>query len=70
MTYDQLYEHIVAYVAMPHTTITEHDHRRTCLILGAVMEFHLDCLDEGVDPRTLDMTGFVNEKLDELGAVK
>ncbi len=39
MTYDQLYEHIVAYVAMPHTTITEHDHRRTCLILGAVMEF-------------------------------
>jgi len=30
------------------------------------MEFMLDCLDEGVDPRTLDMTGFVNEKLDEL----
>ena len=24
------------------------------------------CLDEGVDPRTIDMTGFVNEKLDEL----
>jgi hypothetical protein len=70
MTYDQLYDHIVKYVAMPHTIITEHDHRRTCLILGAVMEFHLDCLDEGVDPRTIDMTGFVNEKLDELEVVK
>jgi hypothetical protein len=66
MTYDQLYEHIVAYVAMPHTAITKHDKKRACLILGAVMEFNLDCLDEGVDPRTLDMTGFVNEKLDEL----
>jgi len=66
MTYDQLYEHIVKYVASPHTTITEHDKRRACLILGAFMEFNLDCLDEGVDPRTLDMTGFVNEKLDEL----
>jgi hypothetical protein len=66
MTYDELYEHIVKYVASPHTTITEHDKRRACLILGAFMEFNLDCLDEGVDPRTLDMTGFVNEKLDEL----
>ncbi len=66
MTYDELYEHIVHYVAMPHTTITEHDKRRACLILGAFMEFNLDCLDEGVDPRTLDMTGFVNEKLDEI----
>jgi hypothetical protein len=65
MTYDELYEHILGYVAMPHTTITEHDKRRACLILGAVMEFHLDCLDEGVDPRTLDMTGFMNEKLDD-----
>ena len=64
MTYDQLYEHIVHYVAMPHTTITVNDQRRACLILGAFMEFNLDCLDEGVDPRTLDMTGFVNEKLD------
>ena len=70
MTYDELYEHIVAYVALPHTTITEHDKRRACLILGAVMEFMLDCLDESVDPRTLDMTGFVNEKLDELEAIK
>ena len=66
MTYDELYEHIVAYVAMPHTAITKHDKRRACLILGAFMEFNLDCLDEGVDPRTLDLTGFVNEKLDEL----
>ena len=70
MTYDQLYEHIVAYVAMPHTTITNHDKKRACLILGAVMEFHLDCLDEGVDPRTIDMTSFVNEKLDELEETK
>jgi len=66
MTYDQLYEHIIHYVAYPHTTITVNDKRRACLILGAFMEFMLDCLDEGVDPRTLDMTGFVNEKLDEL----
>ena len=33
MTYDQLYEHIVKYVASPHTTITEHDKKRACLIL-------------------------------------
>ncbi len=66
MTYDQLYDHITHYVASPHTTITYHDKKRACLILGAIMEFMLDCLDEGVDPRTLDMTGFVNEKLDEI----
>jgi hypothetical protein len=66
MTYDQLYEHITHYVASPHTTITEHDKRRACLILGSFMEFLLDCADDGVDPRTLDMTGFVNEKLDEI----
>jgi len=65
MTYDQLYEHITFYVAQELDT-----KRKSCLILGAVMEFMLDCLDEGVDPRTLDMTGFVNEKLDELEAVK
>jgi hypothetical protein len=68
MTYDELYDHIVSYVAMPHTAITKHDKKRACLILGAFMEFNLDCLDEGVDPRTLDLTGFVNEKLDELEA--
>ena len=65
MTYDELYEHIINYIAQPLD-----DKIKACLILGAVMEFNLDCLDEGVDPRTLDMTGFVNEKLDELEAVK
>ena len=61
MTYDELYEHITFYVSQELDT-----KRKACLILGAVMEFHLDCIDEGVDPRTIDMTGFVNEKLDEL----
>ena len=68
MTYDQLYDHITKYVAMPHTTITEHDKRRACLILGAFMEFIMDCTDAGIDPRTLDMNGVVNEKLDVIGA--
>ena len=68
MTYDDLYYHVLHYVAMPHTTITEHDHRRACLILGAFMEFVMDCTDAGIDPRTLNMTGFVTEKLDEIGA--
>jgi len=62
MTYDQLYEHILGYVAQPLD-----DKRKACLILGAFMEFNLDCLDEGVDPRTIDMAGFVNEKLNEMG---
>ena len=77
MTYDELYEHILNYIALPYPVITgeftnytgkplENDKKRACLILGAFMEFLLDCADEGVDPRTLDMTGFVNEKLDEL----
>ena len=77
MTYDELYDHILNYIALPYPVITgeftnytgkplENDKKRACLILGAVMEFLLDCADEGVDPRTLDMTGFVNEKLDEL----
>ena len=65
MTYDELYEHILGYVAQELD-----DKRKACLILGAVMEFNLDCLDEGVDPRTLDMIGFVNEKLDEIEAEK
>ena len=68
MTYDELYEHVVNYVAMPHTTITEHDHRRACLILGAFMEFIMDCTDAGIDPRTLDMNGIINQKLGEIGA--
>ena len=66
MTFDELYEHITKYVASPHTAITEHDKRRSLLILGAFMEFLLDCLDEGVDPRTLLLTAFISEKLDEL----
>jgi len=65
MTYDELYEHILGYVAQPFD-----DKRKACLILGAFMEFNLDCLDEGVDPRTLDLTGFVNEKLDGLEETK
>ena len=67
MTYDELYEHVVNYVAMPHTTITEHDHRRSCLILGAFMEFILDCQDAGIDLNTIDvLSDIVNEKIDEL----
>lgn len=66
MTYDELYEHITKYVASPHTTITEHDKKRACLILGAFMEFILDCQDEGVDVNKIDITDFANEKLDEL----
>ena len=66
MTYDELYDHIVNYVAMPHTTITHHDQRRACLILGAFMEFILDCQDAGIDLNTIDTTGIVNMKLDEL----
>ena len=66
MTYDELYEHVVNYVAMPHTTITEHDERRACLILGAFMEFILDCQDAGIDLNTINTTDIVNMKLDEL----
>jgi len=70
MTYDQLYEHIVNYVAMPHTAITKHDKRRACLILGAFMEFILDCQIEGVDVNTIDITDFINEKIDEYEEAK
>ena len=74
MTYDELYDHIVNYVAMPHTTITVHDKRRACLILGAFIEFILDCADNDIDPRTLMLTdyaeGKVNELVDELEAIK
>ena len=68
MTYDELYEHVVKYVALPHTTITSDDHRRACLILGAFMEFILDCQDAGVDLNTITMTDIVNLKLDEIKA--
>lgn len=66
MTYDQLYDYVVKYVASPHTTITEHDHRRTCLILSTFMEFILDCQEEGVDANTIDITDFIQEKLDKI----
>jgi hypothetical protein len=76
MTYDQLYEHILNYIALPYPVITgeitnytgkplEHDKKRACLILGAVMEFILDCQDEGVDVNKIDITDYVNEKLEE-----
>ena len=68
MTYNQLYEHIVHYVAHPHTTILEHDKKRACLILGAFMEFILDCNDAGIDVNKIDINDFVSEKLDELEA--
>jgi hypothetical protein len=70
MTYDELYGYITKYVASPHTTITENDHRRTCLILSAFMEFILDCQDEGVDANTIDITDFIHEKLDILEGKK
>ncbi len=68
MTYDELYEHIVNYVAMPHTTITVHDKRRACLILGAFVEFLLDCADNDIDPRTLDITDYAESKVNDLVA--
>ena len=68
MTYDELYEHVVKYVALPHDTLTSDDHRRACLILSAFMEFILDCQDAGVDLNTITMTDIVNLKLDEIGA--
>jgi len=70
MTYDQLYEHITRYVAEPHTTITEHDKRRACLILGSFVEFILDCNDEGVDANKIDFTDFVSDQLDILEGKK
>jgi len=77
MTYDQLYEHILNYVYLPYPVITgditnytgkplEHDKKRACLILGAFMEFILDCDDAGIDVNKIDVTDFVSEKLDEV----
>jgi len=51
---------------MPHTTLTAHDHHRACLILGAFMEFIMDCQDAGIDLNTIDITDIVNLKLNEL----
>lgn len=45
MTYDELYEHVVNYIAIPRTVPIESDKRRACLILGAFMEFIMDCTD-------------------------
>lgn len=70
MTYDELYNHIVNYVAMPHTTITVHDQRRALLIIGVFMEFILDCQDQGIDLNKIDITNFTSDKLDELEAIK
>ena len=74
MTYDELYDHIVHYIVMPDTNITVHDKRRACLILGAFVEFLLDCADNDIDPRTLDITdyaeGKVNDLVTELEAIK
>ena len=66
MTYDELYDHILHYVALPHTTITVSDKRKACLILGAFMEFILDCADDDIDPRTLDLTGYTEGKVNDL----
>lgn len=70
MTYDELYDHITKYVASPHTTITEHDHRRACLIPSAFMEFILDCNEQGIDCNEIDVTDFVSDKLDILEGKK
>ena len=61
MTYDELYEHITHYVAQPID-----DKRKSCLILGAFMEFILDCQDEGIDLNKIDFTYCIKEKLDIL----
>ena len=65
MTYDELYEHIVHYVAQPLD-----DKRKACLILGSFMEFIMDCDDAGIDVNKIDLTYFVGEKLDELEEIK
>ena len=74
MTYDELYGHILHYVALPDTTATVSDKRKACLILGAFVEFILDCADNDIDPRTLELTdyaeGKVNDLVTELEAIK
>jgi hypothetical protein len=66
MTYDELYAHITHYVAHPHTAITKHDRLRACLILGAFVEFILDCQDEVIHVNIDDVIDFIDEKLNEL----
>jgi hypothetical protein len=53
---------VLAFIALVFNYAIHHN----CLILGAFMEFIMDCTDAGIDPRTLDLTGIMNEKLDEL----
>jgi len=66
MTYDELYDHIVNYVTTPNTTITISDKHRACLILGAFVEFILDCADNDIDPRTLGLTDYAEGKVNDL----
>ena len=61
MTYDELYEHITHYIAQPLD-----DRRKACLILGAFIEFNLDCQDAGIVVNTNSMTDFVFKKQDEI----
>lgn len=61
MTKDELYEHITYYIAQPLD-----DNRKACLILGAFMEFILDCDDAGIDVNKIDLTNFVFKKQDEI----
>ena len=69
MTYDQLYEHIVKYVASPHTTITEHDKRRAVQVFLAFDEYMIDVdVAEGrcdVSDK-VDFTSYAEKILDEL----
>jgi hypothetical protein len=66
VTYDKLYKEIVNYIAVPHTDETSLK-TKACLILGAFMEFIMDCDDAGIDVNKIDLTNFVGEKLNELG---
>ena len=66
MTYDELYDHILHYIALPRETITVSDKRKACLVLGAFVEFILDCADNDIDPRTLELTDYAEGKVNDL----
>ena len=66
MTYDELYDHILHYIALPSETITVSDKRKACLVLGAFVEFILDCADNDIDPRTLDIVDYAEGKVNDL----
>jgi hypothetical protein len=70
MTYDQLYDYVVKYVASPHTAIVEHDKRRALLIITAFQDFILDCQNENVDVNTIDFADYVHQQLDILEGKK